>query len=164
MNYLDRTNTLVLLKLRLEEWDIVSHGKSKGKDKGIQRLVIRARVWWTWVWVNSGSWWWTGSLVCCNSWGRKESDTTERLNWTELMIEECPEWGQRSREMAVTGLCARFHFYLFIFFIFFFIFIFNQRTVRSCWRTISCKIWSHPFRKQKSKSVLHFLGQLSNRP
>ena len=22
-------------------------------------------------------------LGCCNSWGRKESDTTERLNWTE---------------------------------------------------------------------------------
>ena len=21
-----------------------------------------------------------GSLMCCNSWGRKESDTTERLN------------------------------------------------------------------------------------
>ena len=26
-----------------------------------------------------------GSLACCDSWGRKESDTTERLNWTELM-------------------------------------------------------------------------------
>ena len=25
-----------------------------------------------------------GSLVCCYSWGRKELDTTERLNWTEL--------------------------------------------------------------------------------
>ena len=25
-----------------------------------------------------------GGLVCCNSWGRKESDTTEWLNWTEL--------------------------------------------------------------------------------
>ena len=25
-----------------------------------------------------------GSLVCCNSWGREESDTTEQLNWTEL--------------------------------------------------------------------------------
>ena len=25
-----------------------------------------------------------GSLVCCSSWGRKESDTTEWLNWTEL--------------------------------------------------------------------------------
>ena len=25
-----------------------------------------------------------GGLECYNSWGRKESDTTERLNWTEL--------------------------------------------------------------------------------
>ena len=25
-----------------------------------------------------------GGLACCSSWGRKESDTTERLNWTEL--------------------------------------------------------------------------------
>jgi len=27
-----------------------------------------------------------GGLVCCDSWGRKESDTTERLNWTELIL------------------------------------------------------------------------------
>ena len=25
-----------------------------------------------------------GGLACCNTWGRKESDTTEQLNWTEL--------------------------------------------------------------------------------
>ena len=25
-----------------------------------------------------------GGLACCDSWGGKESDTTERLNWTEL--------------------------------------------------------------------------------
>ena len=25
-----------------------------------------------------------GGLACCNSWGHKELDTTERLNWTEL--------------------------------------------------------------------------------
>ena len=25
-----------------------------------------------------------GSQACCDSWGRKESDTTEWLNWTEL--------------------------------------------------------------------------------
>ena len=25
-----------------------------------------------------------GGLACCDSWGLKESDTTERLNWTEL--------------------------------------------------------------------------------
>ena len=26
------------------------------------------------------------SLACCDSWGHKESDTTERLNWTELIL------------------------------------------------------------------------------
>ena len=29
-----------------------------------------------------------GGLVCCNSWGRKESDRTEQLNWTELNWEK----------------------------------------------------------------------------
>ena len=36
------------------------------------------------VWVNSGSWWWKGGLACWGSWGCKELDTTEWLNWTEL--------------------------------------------------------------------------------
>ena len=45
---------------------------------------------WTWVWVDSGSWWWTGGLACCGQWGCRDSDTTERLNWvvtqsTELL-------------------------------------------------------------------------------
>ena len=26
---------------------------------------------WTWVWASSGSWWWTGRLVCCSPWGRR---------------------------------------------------------------------------------------------
>ena len=26
-----------------------------------------------------------GALACCDSWGHKGSDTTERLNWTELL-------------------------------------------------------------------------------
>ena len=30
-----------------------------------------------------------GGLACCDSWGRKELDTTERLNWTELFIWIC---------------------------------------------------------------------------
>ena len=25
-----------------------------------------------------------GSLACCSPWGRKESDMTEQLNWTEF--------------------------------------------------------------------------------
>ena len=38
-----------------------------------------------------------GGLACCESWGRKESDTTERLNWTEEelkspLMNERGEW------------------------------------------------------------------------
>ena len=29
-----------------------------------------------------------GGLACCDSWGRKESDTTEQLNWAELNKEQ----------------------------------------------------------------------------
>ena len=32
------------------------------------------------LWVGDGQ----GGLACCDSWGRKKSHTTERLNWTEL--------------------------------------------------------------------------------
>ena len=39
---------------------------------------------WTWVWVDTRSWWWQGCLVCCGSWGHNELDTPEWLNWTEL--------------------------------------------------------------------------------
>ena len=41
---------------------------------------------WTWVWVNStlGVGDGQGGLVCCSPWGRKESEMTEWLNWTEL--------------------------------------------------------------------------------
>ena len=28
-----------------------------------------------------------GGLVCCDLWGRKELDTTKRLNWTELIVD-----------------------------------------------------------------------------
>ena len=31
-----------------------------------------------------------GGLACCDSWGRKESDTTKRLNWTETYTDSLP--------------------------------------------------------------------------
>ena len=37
-------------------------------------------------WETSGVGDGQGGLVCCSSWGRVESDTTEWLNWTELML------------------------------------------------------------------------------
>ena len=33
-----------------------------------------------------------GGLACCDSWGRKESDMTERLNWTELTEKNLEEY------------------------------------------------------------------------
>ena len=56
----------------------------EGDNRGWDGWMASATLW-TWVWVSSGSWRWTGWLVC--PWGRKESDTTERLNWTELIAE-----------------------------------------------------------------------------
>ena len=41
----------------------------------------------TWIWVSSGSWWWTRKpvvLPCCSPWGCKASDITE-LNWISFV-------------------------------------------------------------------------------
>ena len=45
-------------------------------------------------WLDAHEFEWTlgvgdgqGGLACCDSWGLKESDTSERLNWTELKFE-----------------------------------------------------------------------------
>ena len=54
----------------------------EGEDRGWDGWMTSPTQW-TWVCVDSWSWWWTGSLVCCSLWGRKESDMTEQLNWTE---------------------------------------------------------------------------------
>ena len=36
--------------------------------------------------MNSVRWYGQGGLACCDSWGRKELDTTEQLNLTELNL------------------------------------------------------------------------------
>ena len=41
-----------------------------------------------------------GGLVCCSPRGRKESDTTEQLNWTELMKQK-----QNQKYGEQTGGC-----------------------------------------------------------
>ena len=57
-----------------------------------------------------------GGLVCCSSWGRKELDTTERLNWTVLLLwylgsfrpwRDCPLGTSQFLEIVTTqiGMC-----------------------------------------------------------
>ena len=63
-------------------WSLVGELKSptlggEWDDRGWDGWMA-SLTWWTWVWVNSGRWCWTG--------GCKESDTTEWLNWTGLTL------------------------------------------------------------------------------
>ena len=71
---------LIHLK-RPQYWERLKAG-GEGDDRGWDGWMASLTQW-TWVWLNSRSWWWTGRLVCCGSWGCKELDMTERLNWTE---------------------------------------------------------------------------------
>ena len=63
-------------------WEGLGAG-GEGDDRGWDGWMASPTRW-TLVWVNSGVGDGQGGLVCCDSWGSKESDTTEWLNWTEL--------------------------------------------------------------------------------
>ena len=67
--------------------------RGEGDDRGWDGWMASSAQW-TWVWVNSGSWWWTGRPGCCGSWGCKESDTTEptELNWTCFLNPSAWRW------------------------------------------------------------------------
>ena len=62
-------------------WERLKAG-GEGDDRGWDGCMSSPTQW-NWVWVDSGSWWWTGKPGMPWSWGRREWDTTERLNWTE---------------------------------------------------------------------------------
>ena len=49
-----------------------------------------------------------GGLACCSSWGLKESDTTEWLNWTENTWDNCLLMGLSFwiREVGSTDFCV----------------------------------------------------------
>ena len=87
----------VMLKLKLESFgtwcEELTHWKGpwfwerlkaggEGDDRGWDGWMASPTQW-TWVWVSSRSWWWTGNLVYRSPWGHKESDMTEWLNWTD---------------------------------------------------------------------------------
>ena len=98
----------LMLKLKLLLW--APHAKSwlirkdpdAGRDwgqeeRGRQRMRCRmaSRTPWTWVWVNSGIWWWTGSPGVLRFMGsqRVGHDWATELNW----------WG------FISGLSLLFH-------------------------------------------------------
>ena len=60
--------------------------RGEGDDRGWDGWMASPTQW-TWVWVSSRSWWWTGKLACGSPWGHKELDMTEWLNWSELVAQ-----------------------------------------------------------------------------
>ena len=66
------------LMWRLWCWERLKVGR-EGDDRGWDGWMASPTQW-TWVWVGDGQ----GGLACYSPWCCKESDMTQRLNWTEL--------------------------------------------------------------------------------
>ena len=81
------TNTLASWREELTHWkrpwcwERLKAG-GEGVDRGWDGWMASLTQW-TWVWVDSGSWWWKGGLAWCSPCGCRESDMSERLNRTE---------------------------------------------------------------------------------
>ena len=83
--------TLVLWPPHVKSW-LTGKDSDAGRDWGQEEKGTTEEEMAGWHhWLDGRESGWTlglgdgqGGLVCCDSWGHKESDTTERLNWTEL--------------------------------------------------------------------------------
>ena len=69
---------------RLWCWEGLGAGR-EGDDRGWDGWMASLTRW-TWVWVNSGSWWWTGRPGVLQFMGlqRVGHDWATELNWTEV--------------------------------------------------------------------------------
>ena len=92
----------MMLKLKLQYFDTsceeLTHWKrpwcweglgagGEGDDRGWDGWMA-SFTWCTWVWVNSGSWWWTGRPGMLQFMGsqRVRYDWATELNWTEDIV------------------------------------------------------------------------------
>ena len=67
-------------------WEGLGAG-GEGDDRGWDGWMA-SLTWWTWVWVNSGSWWWTGmpGVLWFMGLQRVRHYWATKLNWTELIF------------------------------------------------------------------------------
>ena len=66
-------------------WDGLGAG-GEGDSRGWDGWMV-SLTWWTWVWVNSGSWWWTGRPGLLRFMGsqRVGHDWVTELNWSRIL-------------------------------------------------------------------------------
>ena len=80
---------------RLWCWEGLGTG-GEGDDRGWDGWMVSLTRW-TWVWVNSGSWWWTGRPGVL----RFMESQRVRHDWaTELNLTDCPSGGSDGKEYA----------------------------------------------------------------
>ena len=73
-------------------WERLKAG-GEGDDRGWDGWMA-SLIWWTWVWVNSASWWWTGRPGVLRFMGsqRVEHDWATELNRVEAL--SAPHYGE----------------------------------------------------------------------
>ena len=77
----------LMLKLKLQYFGHLWCWCWEGNDRGWDGWMASPTQW-TWVWVNSGSWWWTGrpGVLWFMGSQRVEHDWATELNWTERIV------------------------------------------------------------------------------
>ena len=68
---------------------------------------LASPIQWTWIWVNSGRWWWTGRPGMLQSMGsqRVRNDWATELNWTEWkQWEILLSWAPKSLQMVTAAM------------------------------------------------------------
>ena len=81
----------LMLKLKLQYFGHLMLGKIEGRRKGDDRgwdCWMASPTQWAWVWVDYGTWWWTGRLGVLQFLGsqRVRHDCATELNWFSLKI------------------------------------------------------------------------------
>ena len=88
---------MLKLKLHAKSW-LIGKDSDAGSSLGQEEKGMTEDEMAGWhYWLDEHEFGWTlgvgdgqGGLACCGSWDHKESDMTERLNWTELMDSSLP--------------------------------------------------------------------------
>ena len=90
--------TPVLWALDVKSW-LIWKDPDAGKDRRWEEKGITEDEMVGWHQLNGHGLGWTpgvgdgqGGLLCCSSWGCTESDTTERVNWTERLYGGDTNW------------------------------------------------------------------------
>ena len=98
---------------RLWCWEGLGAGREEA-DRGWDGWMA-SLTWWTWVWVNSGRWWWTGRPGVLQFKGsqRVGHDWATELNWSgkyaSALLSTALSWSPKagSRERMVTYIIRR---------------------------------------------------------